>query len=57
MEESDDEVQHGDEPIDNSASPYFEIKLKHYKVFEGMPVTFTCKVNSLFAETDLSFCE
>uniref|UniRef100_A0A8C3LCJ6 Palladin n=1 Tax=Chrysolophus pictus TaxID=9089 RepID=A0A8C3LCJ6_CHRPC len=44
VEESDDEVQHGDEPIDNSASPYFEIKLKHYKVFEGMPVTFTCKV-------------
>lgn len=44
MEESDDEVQHGDEPIDNSASPYFEIKLKHYKIFEGMPVTFTCKV-------------
>ncbi|NWR68834.1 PALLD protein, partial [Centropus unirufus] len=44
VEESDDEVQHGDEPIDNSASPYFEIKLKHYKIFEGMPVTFTCKV-------------
>lgn len=44
MEESDDEVQHGDEPIDNSVSPYFEIKLKHYKIFEGMPVTFTCKV-------------
>ena len=34
VEESDDEVQHGDEPVDNSASPYFEIKLKHYKVFE-----------------------
>lgn len=44
MEESDDEVQHGDEPIDNSMSPYFEMKLKHYKIFEGMPVTFTCKV-------------
>ncbi|NXE36788.1 PALLD protein, partial [Ptilorrhoa leucosticta] len=44
VEESDDEVQHGDEPIDNNMSPYFEIKLKHYKVFEGMPVTFTCKV-------------
>lgn len=44
MEESDDEVQHGDEPVDNSMSPYFEIKLKHYKIFEGMPVTFTCKV-------------
>ncbi|XP_027491487.1 palladin isoform X4 [Corapipo altera] len=44
VEESDDEVQHGDEPIDNSMSPYFEIKLKHYKIFEGMPVTFMCKV-------------
>ncbi|XP_075005467.1 palladin isoform X1 [Calonectris borealis] len=44
VEESDDEVQHGDEPTDNSMSPYFEIKLKHYKIFEGMPVTFTCKV-------------
>ncbi|NXY67553.1 PALLD protein, partial [Glareola pratincola] len=44
VEESDDEVQHGDEPIDSSMSPYFEIKLKHYKIFEGMPVTFTCKV-------------
>ncbi|XP_036238675.1 palladin isoform X6 [Molothrus ater] len=44
VEESDDEVHHGDEPIDNSMSPYFEIKLKHYKIFEGMPVTFTCKV-------------
>lgn len=44
VEESDDEVQHGDEPTDNNMSPYFEIKLKHYKIFEGMPVTFTCKV-------------
>ncbi|KAM6135620.1 palladin isoform 2-T2 [Phoenicopterus ruber ruber] len=44
VEESDDEVQHGDEPLDNSMSPYFEIKLKHYKIFEGMPVTFTCRV-------------
>ncbi|KAM6401310.1 palladin isoform 3-T5 [Pluvialis apricaria] len=44
VEESDDEVQHGDEPVDNSMSPYFEMKLKHYKIFEGMPVTFTCKV-------------
>ncbi|NXJ65111.1 PALLD protein, partial [Rostratula benghalensis] len=44
VEESDEEVQHGDDPTDNSMSPYFEIKLKHYKIFEGMPVTFTCKV-------------
>ncbi|XP_074849149.1 palladin isoform X2 [Carettochelys insculpta] len=44
VDESDDEVQHGDESIDNSVAPYFEMKLKHYKVFEGMPVTFTCRV-------------
>uniref|UniRef100_A0A8C3T7W2 Palladin n=1 Tax=Chelydra serpentina TaxID=8475 RepID=A0A8C3T7W2_CHESE len=44
VEESDDEVEHGDEPTDNSVAPYFEMKLKHYKIFEGMPVTFTCRV-------------
>ncbi|XP_069487490.1 palladin isoform X2 [Ambystoma mexicanum] len=44
-EESDDEVQHHDEPIGNGAPPQFEIKLKHYKIFEGMPATFTCKVS------------
>ncbi|KYO46221.1 palladin isoform A [Alligator mississippiensis] len=44
VEESDDEVQHGDDPVENGAAPYFEMKLKHYKIFEGMPVTFTCKV-------------
>uniref|UniRef100_A0A8C8S5N5 Palladin n=1 Tax=Pelusios castaneus TaxID=367368 RepID=A0A8C8S5N5_9SAUR len=44
VEESDDEVQHADEPIDNSMAPYFEMKLKHYKIFEGMSITFTCRV-------------
>ncbi|XP_078533157.1 palladin isoform X3 [Lissotriton helveticus] len=44
-EESDDEVQHQDEPIDNGVAPQFEVKLKHYKIFEGMPVTFTSKVS------------
>ncbi|XP_069100158.1 palladin isoform X4 [Pleurodeles waltl] len=44
-EESDDEVQHQDEPIENGVAPQFEVKLKHYKIFEGMPVTFTCKVS------------
>ncbi|XP_005309792.2 palladin isoform X2 [Chrysemys picta bellii] len=44
VEESDDEVQHGDKPTDNSVAPYFEMKLKHYKIFEGMSVTFTCRV-------------
>uniref|UniRef100_A0ACB8E823 Uncharacterized protein n=1 Tax=Sphaerodactylus townsendi TaxID=933632 RepID=A0ACB8E823_9SAUR len=45
VEESDDEVEHGEGPLDNSIAPYFDIKLKHYKIFEGMPVTFTCRVS------------
>ncbi|XP_061440112.1 palladin isoform X3 [Rhineura floridana] len=44
VEESDDEVEDG-EHLDNSVAPYFEMKLKHYKIFEGMPVTFTCSVS------------
>ncbi|KAM4708489.1 palladin isoform 2-T2 [Discoglossus pictus] len=44
VEESDEEVEHGDEPVDNSTPPQFETKLKHFKIFEGMPATFTCKV-------------
>ncbi|XP_066576058.1 palladin isoform X1 [Amia ocellicauda] len=45
VEESDDEVQHdeGDAP-GQQVAPFFDLKLKHYKVFEGMPVTFSCKV-------------
>ncbi|XP_043918511.1 palladin isoform X2 [Protopterus annectens] len=43
-EDSDDEVQHGDIPEENCVAPFFENKLKHYKVFEGMAVKFTCKV-------------
>ncbi|XP_053113713.1 palladin isoform X4 [Hemicordylus capensis] len=45
VEESDDEIEHGEENLDNGVAPYFEMKLKHYKIFEGMPVTFTCKVS------------
>ncbi|XP_046691968.1 palladin isoform X1 [Silurus meridionalis] len=44
VEESDDDVQHGDDPLENCVAPYFDQKLKHFKVFEGMPVTFSCKV-------------
>nr|XP_033797944.1 palladin isoform X3 [Geotrypetes seraphini] len=44
VEESDDEIQHVDEATDSGVAPQFETKLKHYKIFEGMPVTFTCKV-------------
>lgn len=44
VDESGDEVQHGDVPVENGVAPFFEMKLKHYKIFEGMPVTFTCRV-------------
>ncbi|XP_030047432.1 palladin isoform X4 [Microcaecilia unicolor] len=44
VEESDDEIQHVDKATDGSVAPQFETKLKHYKIFEGMPITFTCKV-------------
>ncbi|XP_073672731.1 palladin [Garra rufa] len=43
VEESDDDVQH-DEDAPGEVAPSFDQKLKHYKVFEGMPVTFSCKV-------------
>nr|KAF6401958.1 palladin, cytoskeletal associated protein [Rousettus aegyptiacus] len=44
VDESGDEVQYGDVPVENGVAPFFEMKLKHYKIFEGMPVTFTCRV-------------
>uniref|UniRef100_A0A671LKQ2 Palladin n=1 Tax=Sinocyclocheilus anshuiensis TaxID=1608454 RepID=A0A671LKQ2_9TELE len=43
VEESDDDVQH-DEDTPGEVAPFFDQKLKHYKVFEGMPVTFSCQV-------------
>uniref|UniRef100_A0A9J8CRP7 Palladin n=2 Tax=Cyprinus carpio TaxID=7962 RepID=A0A9J8CRP7_CYPCA len=43
VEESDDDIQH-DEDTPGEVAPFFDQKLKHYKVFEGMPVTFSCKV-------------
>uniref|UniRef100_A0AAY4DNS0 Palladin n=1 Tax=Denticeps clupeoides TaxID=299321 RepID=A0AAY4DNS0_9TELE len=44
VEESDDDVQHDEDGPGEGVTPFFDHKLKHYKVFEGMPVTFTCKV-------------
>ncbi|XP_067838552.1 palladin isoform X2 [Heptranchias perlo] len=43
VDESDDEVQHDDVPLQGIA-PVFERKLKHIKLFEGSPITFACKV-------------
>ncbi|XP_056416962.1 palladin isoform X1 [Hyla sarda] len=44
VEESDDDVDHDEDYAEDSSPPQFETKLKHYKIFEGMPATFTCKV-------------
>uniref|UniRef100_A0A8C2LNH7 Palladin n=1 Tax=Cricetulus griseus TaxID=10029 RepID=A0A8C2LNH7_CRIGR len=44
VDESGDEGQYGDVPAESATAPFFEMKLKHYKIFEGMPVTFTCRV-------------
>ncbi|XP_021554671.2 palladin isoform X2 [Neomonachus schauinslandi] len=44
VDESGDDIQYGDVPVENGVAPFFEMKLKHYKIFEGMPVTFTCRV-------------
>lgn len=44
VDESGDDIQYGDVPVENGVAPFFETKLKHYKIFEGMPVTFTCRV-------------
>ncbi|XP_072295552.1 palladin isoform X2 [Eucyclogobius newberryi] len=43
VEESDEDVQH-DEDCAEGEAPALDQKLKHCKVFEGMPVTFSCKV-------------
>ncbi|XP_026200986.1 palladin isoform X2 [Anabas testudineus] len=45
VEESDDDVQHDEDSPGQGVAPSVDQKLKHYKVFEGMPVTFSCKVN------------
>ncbi|XP_006081941.1 palladin isoform X2 [Myotis lucifugus] len=44
VDESGDEAHYADVPVENGVAPVFEMKLKHYKIFEGMPVTFTCRV-------------
>ncbi|XP_055970236.1 palladin isoform X2 [Sorex fumeus] len=44
VDESGDDIQYGDTPVENGMAPFFEMKLKHYKIFEGMPVTFACRV-------------
>uniref|UniRef100_A0A8C9CKQ2 Palladin n=1 Tax=Phocoena sinus TaxID=42100 RepID=A0A8C9CKQ2_PHOSS len=44
VEESGEEAPCGDASVESGVAPFFETKLKHFKIFEGMPVTFTCRV-------------
>ncbi|KAK1791357.1 hypothetical protein P4O66_013375 [Electrophorus voltai] len=44
VEESDDEIQHDEIPTGKCIAPLFDQKLKNFRVMEGVPVTFTCKV-------------
>ncbi|KAJ8377143.1 hypothetical protein SKAU_G00077230 [Synaphobranchus kaupii] len=44
VEESDDDVEHDEDAPGQWVAPFFSQKLKHLKVFEGTPVTFSCKV-------------
>ncbi|XP_025706024.2 myopalladin [Callorhinus ursinus] len=44
VDESDDEVQHDEIPTGKCIAPIFDKRLKHFRVTEGSPVTFTCKI-------------
>ncbi|OPJ84715.1 myopalladin isoform A [Patagioenas fasciata monilis] len=44
VDESDDEVQHEEIPTGKYIAPIFDKRLKHFRVTEGSPITFTCKI-------------
>uniref|UniRef100_A0A8C2ST85 Myopalladin n=1 Tax=Coturnix japonica TaxID=93934 RepID=A0A8C2ST85_COTJA len=44
VDESDDEIQHEEIPTGKYIAPIFDKRLKHFRVMEGSPVTFTCKI-------------
>ncbi|CAH2322045.1 myopalladin [Pelobates cultripes] len=44
VDESDDDIQHDEIPTGKCIAPIFDRRLKHFRVVEGTPVTFTCKV-------------
>ncbi|KAM5245322.1 myopalladin isoform 3-T8 [Hipposideros larvatus] len=44
VDESDDEIQHDEIPMGKCIAPIFDKRLKHFRVTEGSPVTFTCKI-------------
>ncbi|XP_039180605.1 myopalladin isoform X2 [Crotalus tigris] len=43
VDESDDEIQHDEIPTGKCIAPIFDKRLKHFRVLEGYPATFTCK--------------
>ncbi|NWX44055.1 MYPN protein, partial [Steatornis caripensis] len=44
VDESDNEVQHEEIPTGKYIAPIFDKRLKHFRVMEGSPITFTCKI-------------
>ncbi|XP_072851296.2 myopalladin isoform X2 [Pogona vitticeps] len=44
VDESDDEIQHDEIPTGKCIAPIFDKRLKHFRVLEGSPVTFSCKI-------------
>nr|XP_010299885.1 PREDICTED: myopalladin [Balearica regulorum gibbericeps] len=44
VDESDDEIQHEEIPTGKYIAPIFDKRLKHFRVTEGSPITFTCKI-------------
>ncbi|XP_010178818.1 PREDICTED: myopalladin [Mesitornis unicolor] len=44
VDESDDEIQHAEIPSGKYIAPIFDKRLKHFRVMEGSPITFTCKI-------------
>ncbi|XP_074856310.1 myopalladin isoform X2 [Carettochelys insculpta] len=44
VDESDDEIHHDEIPSGKCIAPIFDKRLKHFRVMEGSPVTFTCKI-------------
>ncbi|XP_062989129.1 myopalladin isoform X2 [Elgaria multicarinata webbii] len=44
VDESDDEIEHDEIPTGKCIAPIFDKRLKHFRVLEGYPATFTCKI-------------
>ncbi|XP_077206905.1 myopalladin isoform X2 [Paroedura picta] len=44
VDESDEEIQHDEIPTGKCIAPIFDKRLKHFRVLEGYPTTFSCKI-------------